>query len=134
MNFREVTQDDLDFMADHSISRGKKQPEQVDFVYTLEHDGKPLAVGGFRLINLSTAWCWFDLSDLAGSHIHTVYRTIKEWSMVFAKEHNIKRLQAYVECDFPEAIRMAEHCGFTRESIMKNFTDEQDAFMYVRII
>jgi len=136
MHFRETTQADLDYVANHSVSRGiqKHCPEQVDYCYTLEHEGKPLGIGGFRLINVTTAWCWVDLTDRAGSHIVVAYRTIKEWIDVFTKEHGIKRLQAYVECDFEEAIRMVKHLGFEKESIMKNFIGDKDSYMYVRII
>ncbi len=136
MEFRETTTEDLVFVANHSVSRGlqKQQPEQIDYCYTLEHEGKVLGVGGFRLINLTTAWCWTDWSDLTEGHIITVYRIVKEWIDLFAKEHNLKRLQAYVECDFPEAERMVKHLGFKWESNMKNFMGDKDASMYVRII
>ena len=71
MNFRETTQEDLDFVANHSVSRGilKRQPECIDFRYTLEREGKPLGIGGFRFINTTTAWCWLDMTDLAGEYI-----------------------------------------------------------------
>lgn len=136
MNFRETIQEDLDFVANRSVSRGiaKYQPECIDYCYTLEHEGEPLGIGGFRLINLTTAWCWVDLTDGAGRHIVVAYRVIKEWVDKFAEEHQLKRLQAYIECDFEEAIRMAQHLGFEYESRMKNFVDNKDAFLYVRII
>ena len=136
MEFRETTQEDLDFVADNSISRGiqKKCPEQIDYMFTLEHEGKPLGVGGFRVINPTTAWCWTDWTHLTGKHLVTSYRTVKEYIDIFAKEHKLKRLQAYVECDFTEAIRMVEHLGFTKESTMKNFIGDKDAFMFVRIL
>ena len=136
MNFRETTQDDLDFVSNHSVSRGilKRQPKRIDFCYTLEHEGKPLGIGGFRLINETTAWCWVDMTDRAGSHLIPAYRVVKEWMDIFVKEHGIKRLQAYVEMDFPEAIRMVQHLGFEKESIMKNFVGDKDVSMYVRII
>ena len=133
MEFREATQDDFDFVADHSISRGKPNPSCIDYVYTLEHEGKPLGIGGFKLMNHDTAWCWFNLTDLAGSHIRTVYRTIKEWMDVFVKDHGLTRLQATVECDFDVAIRTVQHLGFKKESIMKRYVDGRDAFMYVRL-
>jgi RimJ/RimL family protein N-acetyltransferase len=134
MEFRETTQKDLDFLADHSVSRGitKHQPECVDYCYTLEHEGKVLGIGGFRLINLTTAWCWLDMSDLAGGHIITSYRVSKKWMEIFAKEHGIKRLQAYIEASFPEAIRTVEHLGFHKESTMSNFVGNQPAYLYVR--
>ncbi len=138
MKFRETTQEDLDFVANHSVSRGiqKQQPEQIDYCFTLEHEGKPLGVGGFRLINLTTAWCWTDWTYFSGSHIIVAYRVIKEWIDIFVKEHGIKRLQAYIECDFPEAIQMVEHLGFKKEfeKPMKNFVGDKDAFLYVRLI
>ncbi len=136
MIFRETTQEDLDFMADNSMSRGiqKYCPEQIELVYTLEHEGKPLGVGGFRLINTTTAWCWVDMSHESGKHLTVSYRTIKEWMEKLAEEHNIKRLQAYVECDFPDAIRMVEHLGFTKESTMENFVGDRDSFLYKRIL
>lgn len=136
MIFRETTQEDLDFMADHSVSRGiaKYQPECIDYCYTLEHEGKPLGIGGFRLINKTTAWAWLDLTDLADSHIAVCYRVIKEWMDKFVEEHQLKRLQAYIECDFSEAIRLAQHLGFGWESTMENFMGDKDAFMYKRLI
>lgn len=136
MNFRETTQQDLDFVADHSISRGiqKRCPEQIDYCFTLEHEDNPLAIGGFRLINSTTAWCWIDLSDKAPSHLRATYRVIKEWIDVFTQEHGIRRLQAYVETDFKEAIRMVQHLGFQWESNMRNFMGDKDAFMYVKIL
>ena len=136
MNFRETTQEDLDYIANHSVSRGiqKKCPEQIDYCYTLEHEGVVLGVGGFRLINKTTAWCWVDLTDESGKHIRTCYRVIKEWIDTFVKEHEIKRLQAYVELDFIEAIRMARHLGFEKESIMINFIGDKDAYLFTRLI
>ncbi len=136
MEFRETTQEDLDFVANHSVSRGilKRQPECIDYCYTLEHEGKPLGIGGFRLINETTAWAWVDITDCAGGHIIPAYRVLKDWIDIFVKEHGIKRLQAYIEMDFPEAIRMVQHLGFEKESIMRSFVGDKDASMYVRII
>lgn len=136
MEFRESTKEDLEFAADHSISRGiqKHCPEQIDYCYTLEHEGVPLMVGGFRLINPTTAWCWVDMTDRSGSYLVSSYRVIRDWIDTFVKDHEIKRLQAYVECDFDEAVRMVKHLGFEKESIMKNFMDDKDAYMYVRIL
>ncbi len=135
MNFRTATEEDLAYMAEHSISRGiqKQCPEETDYVYALEHEGAVLGVGGFRLINKTTAWCWVDLSSDSGSHILTVHRVMKEWIESFVKEHGIVRLQAYIECDFTEAITLVQHLGFKKESIMEKFMGDKEAFMYKRI-
>ena len=138
MNFRESTPEDIKFVADRSISRSiaKHQPEQIDYCYTLEHEGVVLGVGGFRLINLTTAWCWTDWTYLTGEHITTCYRVVKEWIDVFVEEHKLKRLQCYVETDFEEGIRMVTHLGFKKEfeKPMKNFVGDKDAFLFIRII
>jgi RimJ/RimL family protein N-acetyltransferase len=51
---------------------------------------------------------------------------------ILAKDKGIKRGQAYVDVNFPEAIRLVEHLGFERESIMKRFIGDGDAAMYAR--
>ena len=134
MEFRELKREDIDFVKDNSISRGvlHKQPEVIDYGYCLEHEGKILGIGGIRLINLTTAWCWLDLTHYAGKHITTVYRVIKEWTEILVKDKGIKRLQAYIETDFPEAIRIVEHLDFRQESIMPRFVGNKPAFLYVK--
>lgn len=136
MIFRESIQSDLDYMADHSMSRGiqKQCPEQVDYVYTLENDGAPLGIGGFKVINPCTAWCWVDISDKGHKNIKATFRALRDWIDIFAKEHKLVRLQAYVRPDFKEAIRMIEHLGFEQESIMKDFMPEGDAIMYIKLL
>lgn len=136
MKFREAKQEDLDYVAGNSISRGVigKQFESVDYCYTLEHDGHILGVGGFRLINSVTAWCWLDMTQDSKSHIIVCYRVIKEWIDVFVKEHELKRLQAYVRVGFDKGMRMAEHLGFEQEFTMKDFMPEGDAIMYRRLL
>ena len=136
MEFRETTKEDLEFAENHTISRGiqKHSPEQIDYCYTLEHEGKPLMIGGFSMINRTTAWCWVDITDESGKNIIRIYRIIKEWIDQFCKDHKLIRLQAYVECDFDEAIRMVKHLGFKKESIMANFMGDKDAYMFVRIL
>ena len=134
MELRETTIEDLQFVAEHSISRGAKEvPEQTDFWYTIEHDGEIMCTGGFRLINMTTAWCHVNLTDCSGGHIVHLYRIIRDWIDNFVKEHNIRRLQSYVMCDFEEGIRMVEHLGFTKESIMLGFSGNKPAYMFVRL-
>ncbi len=50
------------------------------------------------------------------------------------KEKGIKRLQAYIDPDFEEAIRTAEHLGFVWESDMENFDNGKKALMYKKVI
>lgn len=135
MLLRETTTDDIAFAADHSASRGcfDKIPERYDYSYTLEHEGQVLGMGGIILINPTTAWAWVDIMDIGIKKFRSGYRILREWLDELRALHQIQRLQVYVETDFPEAIRMAEHLGFERESTMKNFVGDKDAYMYVRL-
>ena len=135
MKLRPMTFVDACYADNHSISHGiaSKEPPISDLSVTLEDDGKIMAVGGVRLINLTTAWCWVNLTHDAVKNIISVYREITEWLDEITKEHNIKRLQAYVDVDFPEGIKLLEHLKFTKESVMDKFSGDKDAFMYKRI-
>ena len=134
MEFREVQQSDIDYMTHNSINGDLKQLRAIDYIYTLEHNGIPLLVGGFRLITDTTAWCWVDISHEAGNHTVTMYRTIKEWINNFVETHNIKRLQAFTRPDSEESIRMLKHLGFKPESAMVGFFEDGDALLFVRLI
>jgi len=134
MEFREMTQADLDYLSEHSISRGvtKKLPDRIDWSYALEHEGVTLVIGGIQLINSTTAWGWLDLSGKAGENIYVVYRVVSEWMEKLCKEKGIKRLMAYTEVGFQEAELLIEHLGFYQESIMFNFVGDNPAKMWVR--
>jgi len=137
MKFREMTESDIEFMAVHSASKGifDKMPSQIAYAYAVEQDGVVLGVGGIQLINSVTAWVWVDISEYGRTMMKSGYRIIKEWLDELIKIHKLKRLQAYVRLDFPEAIRMIEHLGFKIECVMKKFTDDgKDAFLYVKFM
>jgi len=130
-----MTTEDCEYLKEHSVSRGifKNIPAITEYSFSLEHEGVLLGCGGFRLINETTSWCWLDLTDEARKHIVVVYRVIKEWMDNFVKDKGIIRLQAYIDPLFPEAIRTAQHLGFERESNMKRFYPDRDAYLYTRI-
>jgi RimJ/RimL family protein N-acetyltransferase len=134
MIFRKMTQEDIKKVAGNSMSRGilHKQPAAIEFDYCLEHEGKILAVGGFRLINETTAWAWLDMTNHAKDHLIGVYRVTKEWMRTLTEELGVKRLQAYVEADFVEGIRLIQHLGFHFEYTMHNFVGNKPACMYVK--
>ncbi len=136
MEFRQATQHDIEYMANHSINTSvdRKVCGITEQVFTIEHDGTPLAVGGFRFIVPTTAWCWIDLGDEAGKHLVTLYRTIRDWIDKFAENNGVKRLQAFVRTDSIKAQRFIEHLGFERESTMVGFFGDSNADMYVRMI
>ena len=134
MNFREATLEDIELMASLSVNQDteRKIGEPLDFVYTLEHKGELLVVGGFRMIVPTTAWCWLDLSEYGVKHIRDSFRTIKEWGGKWAKANGVKRLQCFTR-DQEDKKRLVTHCGFKQESIMKNFYGDEDAILFARV-
>ncbi len=137
MQLRFTTVTDIEFAAAHSVSRTifNDLPGQRTWTYTLDDDGRVLGVGGVELITPNAAWAWIDMTDeVTHRDWYSVYRIINEWMEKICKDLGITRLQSYVECDFEIAIRFIEHMGFERESVMKNFVGDRDAFMYVKIL
>ena len=134
MIFRASTPEDFLYMSEHCKYRRSeiKQLDAIDEICTLEDNGFPILVGGFRQINDATAWCWMDLAE--GVNIRQAYRVIKEWIELYIESNDIKRLQAFVRVDFEQAIRTVKHLGFKKESIMKNFFRDCDAYLFVRIL
>jgi len=144
MNFRQLQQSDVEYMAENSYDKDfyKQVPAQTEFDYALEHDGDILGVGGFRMKNNTTAWCWFDLSTKAAEHTIVCYRVIKEWIEGyegkdghvpgFCETHGILRLEAYVKVGFEAGARTVEHLGFEWEHRMMKFIGQSPADRYVK--
>ena len=131
MNFRVGTVEDLELMQSLNHQE-RKFDEVIDHIYTLEHNGEILGVGGFRMIVPETAWCWVDFSAYGVKHIRDTYRVTRDWIDGWAEKTGVKRLQAFVK-DSEKEMRLVNHLGFEQESRMKNFYGDDDAFLYARI-
>lgn len=135
MEFRQSTEDDLKFAAEHSLYEpsGKEKMDTVDFVYTLDHGDYILGIGGFRMITDTTAWAWIELTEFVGKHLVPTVRVVSEYMEIFCKNHGIRRLQAWVNKEFAEGIRTTRHFGFEEEYMMKDFLGKgKDAIMFVK--
>jgi hypothetical protein len=135
MEFRQATEADIQFAADHALYP-KRDPDKencADFVYTLDHGDYLLAVGGFRMITDTTAWGWVELTEFVGNHLVPTIRVISEYMDIFCKNHKIRRLQAWVADRFEEGFRTVRHLGFDEEYLMKDFLGKgKDAIMFVK--
>jgi RimJ/RimL family protein N-acetyltransferase len=133
MLIRDATKEDLDYAIEHSISRGEKEnPDAIEFVFALEDKDELLAVGGLKLLNMSTAWCWVNWTTDAFYRKKDAYRHTKGWLEQMCKTLKLRRLMAAVRMDFPGAINMVEHLGFERECEMKNFFGNESAYLYAK--
>jgi len=145
MNFREAKPDDLDFVMNNAL-----YPHQVDkdcrkricYDYTFEQNDTILGMGGFIILNDTTAECWVFLTTFAMKPIipnlctlSECMRRIKDQMEIFAKNHGILRFQAWVSCDFEEGNRLVRHLGFEKESKMINYLGkDKDAWLYVKMM
>jgi hypothetical protein len=134
MNFRQMLQSDLDFVAEHGINRGviKDAPKETDFTYALDHEGKVLVIGGIRLINKTAAIGWIALTCWAGDHIIMVFRTIKEWLEILCKEKGILCLMAFVDAGFEAGETTVRHLGFEKQCRIKNYSDTGPADLWIK--
>lgn len=134
MNFRQLTQPDLDYMREHSDDKGfyKEVPERTEYDYALEHNGDILCIGGMRLMNDTTAVGWFDLSPKGFENLIACYRTISEWMIQLAETLKIVRLEAYVREGFGVGVRTVEHLGFGFERKVPKYFGNEDAMLFVR--
>lgn len=135
MMLREATMEDIASVSERSISRScvGAMPETIDYIYALDHDGITVATGGLKLLTPTTAWCWMDWSEECLKDTKEVYRTIRDWMEALIEDQGLIRLQAAVRTDFDRAINTVKHLGFKRESVMKKFFDDKDAYLYVKI-
>lgn len=144
MNFRFATDEDLEVMATESINQtcDRKLEETVDYMYALEDNGRLLGCGGFRMIIPTCCWTWVDLTEYGVENILTSYRVIREcmegytkdgvFHEGFVQKNGITRVQAFVRNGDKE-IRLVEHLGFERESVMEKFYGTDDAFLYRKL-
>lgn len=137
MNFRQLQESDIAFMAEHAMfdkSHWKKPEGEIAYNYTLEHEGKVLAIGGFVMIGKTCAIPWFDLSEFAKENIIITYRVIAEWSENFCREKGVKRMMAFVEVGFEAGARFCEHQRFHIEHRMPKYEDDKPFDMWVKFI
>ena len=134
MNFRALTQVDIDWMREHTVDKEfwKESQEQIGMDYCLEDDGKVLVVGGVRLMNPNTAVGWIDISEEGFKRLIIVFRTVSEWMIHLSEALNFTRLEAYVRAGFGAGVRTVEHLGFGFERKVPRYFGDTDALLFVR--
>jgi len=145
MGFRTLTKDDIAFMREHTVDKDfyKDMPEVTDYSYALFDEDRTLGVGGFHMMNNTTAVCWFDLSDIGYENTIQCYRTIREWMDGYTDKQGvyhegfcdtmgIRRLEAYVRTGFEYGIRTVEHLGFEWQCRAMKYFGDYPADVYVK--
>ena len=99
-------------------TKQKSLPITEEILDTLElgegytyFDEKPLACAGVIEIADGRALAWAYMAESIGSKMPVVIRGIKR----FLSMSTYRRIEMDVDCDFPQAHRMARILGFTQE-------------------
>jgi len=123
MLLRNATTADFEFVAEHSAFKNyyTKEPERLFYSVALEQDGNVIAVGGLMLITKHTAWAWCEITTFVENHKIELVRTMRDWLDVTVSELQLSRLQAWVDPERPEAVKLIKHLGFVEEFSMKDF-------------
>jgi hypothetical protein len=97
-------------------------------------DGKALCVCGIALLSkcVGEAWSVID-HELARQHPLLLTRSVNKAIAITAKSEGLHRLQMTVHSEDKNAVRWAFALGFTVESLMRKYGDDQsDHFLFVR--
>lgn len=142
MKFRKATQEDLDYVkADPFEGSVKDYPYmQVpdENCYTAVFEGKIVGVGGLVIHWEGMAEVWLILTNACKKddfHGIVALEAIRKKMNKLLKTNKIRRAQATVRTDFPQAIRMIEFFGFKWEGLLEKYCpDGGNAHRYARIL
>lgn len=141
MEFRQATQEDLDFVRHNPFEDAVKGYPYMqcpdDNTYTGIHNSVILGVFGVQVIWEGRGQFWLMMVDDFKEHINGMKALLimKQKVNWLIEKNKLWRAEAIIRPDFPQAIKMIEFLGFKRESMLEKYMpDKTDGYLYVRII
>ena len=142
MNFRKSTQEDLDFVKANPYEAAVKGYPYMevpdDNTITTIYEGHVVAVGGLVVYWEGVGLFWLMLTADCkkwGFHGVLALDAIKDKVEYLIEKNNLRRAQATVKPDFPEAIKMIEFLGFKRDCLMECYCpDGSDSYLYSKVM
>ena len=142
MIFRQATQEDFDYVSQNPFEGAVKDYPPVEVpdenCYTTIYEGAIVAVGGLVVLRKGLGVCWLILTancKKKGFYGIVALSAIKDKTEELIQMNNIKRAQATVRTDFPQAIKMIEFLGFQREGLLRKYCpDGGDSYIYARLL
>ena len=123
MKFKKATQEDLDFVRQNPFEGVLKNYPYLQIpdenCIAIIFQDKIVGVGGLSVIWEGVGWLWLMLTaDCKKDGLFGIIAlsAIKDKIDELLKDNNIKRAQATVRTDFPQAIKMIEFLGFKNET------------------
>ena len=142
MEFKETTQEDLDFVRANPYEGAVKDYPYMEApdanTMTIVFEGQIVGVGGLFVHWEGVGTLWLILTaDCKKNGLYGILAlsAIKDKVDELLRDNNIVRAQAAIRTDFPEAIKMIQFLGFSKECLSeKYFPDRSDAYRYSRIL
>ena len=117
--------------ADEAWFANMKRAERS---FSLIDNGNLIVSGGIVPIFEGLGEAWLEPSDKITDYKLRMIKTLRHHIDKITEEDGLRRLQAAVRADFPEAVRFIEFMGFKREGLMEAYgPDGSDYFLYARI-
>ncbi len=141
MEFRKATQEDLAFVRQNPYEGAIKNYPYMEVpdenTYCVIYDSAIVAVGGLCVRWEGVGLLWLMLTAECrkdGIHGYRALYAIREKMEHLIKINNLRRAEAYISDDFPQAIQMIEAFGFKREGLMvQQRPDGGNAFLYAKL-
>lgn len=142
MIFRETTQEDLEYVRQNPFEGAVKNYPYMQApknnCYTVIFEDCIVGVGGLMVLWEGVGELWLMLT--ADCKKHGFYgiialSAIKDKMEELIENNNLRRAQATIRTDFPQAIKMIESFGFEREGLLKQYCpDKGNVYMYAKMI
>lgn len=134
MDFRQLTQSDVDYMKVHTINPDayKRPEETTEHNYALVRDKHVLGIGGFTMVVPGTYWAWYDISNEGQESPLACIHAIRDFQKEFCEGLKVRRLMAFVQVGNEKAVRIAQMMGYRFECRMHNFYGDLPADLYAK--
>lgn len=101
--------------------------------FTLRAPEGIVAIGGFQEIWDGQHVTWVVTSPLKYKYTFQLFRAAKKIVEKHIENYNIRRLESFIEADYLEGVRWAQHLGFGMEGILQRWGHADKAYIVMAI-
>ena len=136
IEIRQYQEGDIDSVRRDPLEQAVKSYPDMhpqDYTLTALMDGEVIGVGGIVMLWEGVAEGWILLAEEVLDFKVATYKCLVRMVDKAIKDNNLRRLEAVIRTDFPQAVKMAERLGFNREGKKIGYCpDGQDVWIYAR--
>ena len=115
---------------DENVKSYMHEVKESDHAWTIMRENVPVCIWGYCIVWEGRHHFWALMSKESARCMLNIIKIGQEK----LDQMRVRRMEATVSCDFPQAIKFIERLGFTREGrLAKFFNDGNDAYMYARV-